>query len=220
MKIPAYILKTQMGLYSQSDVARLLHVNTEIVSSRKYMGLIPAPLVQIDSSQRRYYTQADFDIIKAHFEKPQTVKDAQGLWTLTKMSEMLGIGLTLLQARIADGHVDPPKIKEGERLYYRPMDLKKLKRQIKIAFPRKQGCHWTEREAEGWYGICPAARKLGIPKVTLESWLKNGRLPKPSHQVGLYFFYTEEEVDQLWQTMKEKGYRPQLESVKAKLHTT
>lgn len=53
--------------------------------------------------------------------------------------------------------------------------------------------------AQGLYSQLRAAKELGIPPITLTSWLKrnNEKIPPPSHRVGCNLYYTAKDLEQI-----------------------
>ncbi len=129
---------------------------------------------------------------------------------VSKAARFAGITPGKLHRLIEAGLVFPPehldtkprKYTGGARRYYTDDELPLVVQLVKRAEipvecrPGARPCPLTvSREAEGWYSISGAARYLVLPQITIRHFLDKRRLPRPTHLIHPYRYYSRAELD-------------------------
>jgi len=180
-----------MKLYTCSEVAKLLGVEAQAISYHQRVGHLPRGSVKV--GKRTCYTEADIDRLRDFFGlTPAQKRSAASLYSIVQAARVLGVGDALLTYRIDRGQLPRPQIKKGARWYYDDAGLAELRQQIEASPPNSARSNPFEHE--GYLNVKQAADWMGMPSITLQTWLDKERVPQPTHDIGGVSYWTRDEV--------------------------
>lgn len=209
MRIPTTLLRLASGLYNQADVQKMCNVNAYTWRHHLDSGAISKPTHPSPfGGGFLYYNAADAKKIKKHFDEVPTIAESLGLISIRKAAQLCGIpGKRLYD----DDSLPKPTHRHGARYYYKPEDLKTLKK----AWQNKPSCRpsnprWKEAKAKGFLSGIDAAKLLGMPHITFSVWLAKGQLPKPTRKfAGLKSpLYNQTDLERMRNLLASNGYKP------------
>lgn len=153
------------------------------------LGVAPAPDCTI--GRRPAYSHEQRKKVIAFFEHKAKLLD------IKEASKWLGIHYNTLARLVDAGLIPPPSHKLVRRLHYHQDELANLKAAIDKLEPPKVPKVWDTLEAKGYYSAVRAAEKLGIPEVTLASWIKKKKIPKPNRSVEGRLVYDTQDLNHI-----------------------
>src|SRR5437868_91989 len=164
------LLRLQLGLYSQSEAARLLDINASDVYDAIRKGQISKPSHKmLNGGERRYYDQTDLDAIKAYF-RDERQRGRKELLTQREMAEAIGIPYSRFQHYSQSRQIPRPSHIWQLRRYYSPDDIEVVRQAFLDIKARKQtNPHVAVRRA-GFYSARAAAKALGMVYVSFQNW--------------------------------------------------
>lgn len=148
-----------LGLLARGKVALLLHVLPASLHDRVNRGLIPPPTVRV--GRRLYYTQAEFLVLKQHFETcVEMPSAAAGLWSRSRMASELGLTQKRLAKLVKRGILAPPahQVTGLRQMYYRADDYRRMVAALEDsqgAGAEPPGESVVEQEGDGWLILRP-----------------------------------------------------------------
>jgi hypothetical protein len=93
---------------------------------------------------------------------------------------------------------------------YTTEDITKIKELIQEYYAQqanRKDPGLMEREKLKMFSRVQAASILKVPHVTFEYWVRNGKVPRPSNQVGCFMCYDEDDIEYI-RGWVAKHYRP------------
>lgn len=208
MKISNNLLRLASGLYSQTELQRIIGIRPYSWRVHRDNGLIPKASTRSTFGVALYYTEAEARAIKRHFHKTPSVASALGLISMHKASAIVGIPYSRLSN---DRNLPRPSHRHGQRNYYKADDLKALRNAWKeLPLDRVRNPRWAECKRIGFMSGADAARALGMPLITFSSWLAKGKFPKPTRRAaGLRQpLYNAADLEVMRKLLKVYNYKP------------
>ena len=120
-----------------------------------------------------------------------------GLYSHTEVRELLGVSSGWVQQF-------PARHLLGRRYYYDAADLDQMRRSLENPHPNYQTVERDRKTVQGWYSIKSAARAFGIPGITWQKNVSEGRVPRPSHRVGACWYYSRDDAETIAATIAGK----------------
>lgn len=147
-------------------------------------GLIPAP--DIVGVKRRYYSATQYrKALLMLCNRP----DISGL-TMAQICRSAKISRVKFNALRSAGLFPEPIGYRGKREIWSEDILPAIKKAIQEK--KKQR---PKREPDNYYTQQSAAKKLGCPAITFQSWVANGTVAKATHQIDGYPYLYYSEID-------------------------
>ena len=102
---------------------------------------------------------------------------------------------------------DMTGIRINKRKYWTVNDFEQIEKNIDsyVKAPKNNSGRCENQDADnGLYSINRAADFLGMPRITMTSWLQTGKIEKPTHPgKAKNFCWTEQELKQIKKKMKK-----------------
>lgn len=214
MQISEKTIRLQFGYYTKADVMRICQVDDYNFRKHLDAGLIPAPSRKLPEgffgpTSRCYYDRKQLVKLQRYFHKPEPVAKRLGLVSRARMAEKLGCSYTAFVVLVRRGRLPAPSHHLGSRQYYTAADIPIVRQAYQTLTPAAPGPDWHGMRADGYLTLRDLAQILGVPYCTLQVWIRQGKLPKPSHQVpgSIRKLYRQEDIAIFKTQLAQHGYR-------------
>jgi DNA-binding transcriptional MerR regulator len=172
------------------DLAKATGQRADHLSWAADHGFIPPPDLQ--GKTRRYYSPRQLERVVAVFKRP----DQEVLLTKARICKAARVTQHYFDAMRDAGLVPPPATIKGQRELWGEEVIE----QVREAFANFKAKPQPKRqEPEGYFSQSRAARVLGIPKITIQLWVKEQHIPRPAHRVAgwQWPFYNEADLQKI-----------------------
>lgn len=139
-----------------------------------------------------------------------------GLMTPHQMRDYIGLSLGQWRSYLQRAIIPSPKVKvpwarwplyEAEQA----PELKLLVEDYHDNYIHSRVDYWRQqREELKVFTQAQAASALHVPHVTFTSWIRDGKIPRPTHKVGCYMVYDEADLEAIRQWCIV-NYRPRIQ---------
>jgi DNA-binding transcriptional MerR regulator len=177
------ILRLELGLYSITEVARLLGIDHEHIRRATADGVVPAPTHTMpNAGTRQYFDKADVKVIRAFFRE-RTKRTPTDLMTIKTMAKVLHVRYPCFRHWVMSGYIPAPTHRWKVRKYYKTGDIAKMQAAVKRMKEERQANVFQRLAERGYLTAGRVADILKMPRATVMSWIYKGWFPRPTRTV-------------------------------------